>query len=220
MRGDLFARAVRLAARRPLAVLAVVGALALGGAALALRLEPSSAVDTLVDRSSKTFQDTERFKRDFGDEAIVVLVKGNLQKTVLTSDLGRLLRLEGCLSGNVPERGLRRLPRECREIARRHPARVVFGPATFINTAAGQIGDEFLRERDATTRAADRLAEAARQLSKRTGRSASRFATGSPTCPVSTARTSSRRSCSTRAPAVWACRSRASRTCSRATTPR
>jgi hydrophobe/amphiphile efflux-3 (HAE3) family protein len=169
VRGDLFGRAVRLAARRPLAVLVVVGALALGGAALALRLEPSSAVDTLVDRSSQTFQDTERFKRDFGDEAIVVLVKGNLQKTVLTSDLGRLLRLEGCLSGNVPEQGLRRLPRECREIARLHPARVVFGPATFINTAVAQIQDEFLKERDATTRAANRLAEAARQLSKQRG---------------------------------------------------
>jgi hydrophobe/amphiphile efflux-3 (HAE3) family protein len=169
VRGDLFGRAVRLAAGRPLLVLALVGTLALAGAALALRLEPSSSVDTLVDRSSKSFEDTERFERDFGGETVVVLVRGDLQKTLLTPDLGRLVRLEGCLSGNVPERGLRRLPRECREIDRLDPARVVFGPGTFINTAAGQITDEFTRRRDATARQADQLADAARRLSRRRG---------------------------------------------------
>src|SRR5919201_4322664 len=123
---DRFAAIARLAARRPLAVLAVVAALALGGAALALRLEPSAATDTLVNRSSDTFRATERFKRDFGDDAVIVLVQGQLQRTVLTSDLGRLLRLEGCLSGNVPARGLRQLPAGCTEIARLRPARVVY----------------------------------------------------------------------------------------------
>ena len=37
----------------------------------------------------------------FGDDAVVVLVKGDLDQLVLTSDLGKLLSLEGCLSGNV-----------------------------------------------------------------------------------------------------------------------
>jgi hydrophobe/amphiphile efflux-3 (HAE3) family protein len=143
--------------------------LALAGAALALRLEPSSATDTLVDRSSETFEATERFKRDFGDEAVIVMVKGDLQRTVLTADLGRLLRLEGCLSGNVPERGLRELPSGCREIAELKPAKVVFGPGTFINTATRQISDEFVARQEATQREADRLAEAARRLSRRRG---------------------------------------------------
>jgi uncharacterized protein len=169
VKGELFARAVRLAARRPLAVLGVVAVLALVGAALALRLEPSSAVDTLVDRSSSTFRETERFKREFGDEAVVVLVKGNLQKTVLTPDLGRLLRFEGCLSPNVPERGLKQLPGVCRELSRLAPAKVVFGPATFINTAAGRISDEFLRQREVNSRQAETLARAARRLSARRG---------------------------------------------------
>src|SRR5215210_1746725 len=100
-RSDPFERVVRLATRRPLAVLGVVAVLALVGAGLALRLEPSAATDTLVNRSSETFKSTERFKRDFGDEPVVLLVKGDLKRTILTSDLGRLLRLEGCLSGNV-----------------------------------------------------------------------------------------------------------------------
>jgi hydrophobe/amphiphile efflux-3 (HAE3) family protein len=169
VKGDPFGRAVRLATARPLAVLALVGALALGGAALALRLEPSAATDTLVNRSSESFEATERFKRDFGDEAVLVLVKGNLQRTVLTSDLGRVLKLEGCLSGNVPRGGLTRLPDVCTRIARLAPAKVVFGPGTFINTAAGQISDEFVRRRNAAAREADQLGKTARRASARRG---------------------------------------------------
>src|ERR671915_2432526 len=96
-------RLVGAVTRRPLLVLALTAVLALGGAALALRLEPSAATDTLVDRDSESFQATERFKRDFGDEAVVVLVRGKLANTVLTDDMARVLRLEGCLSGNVPD---------------------------------------------------------------------------------------------------------------------
>ena len=174
MRGELFGRVARLVTRRPLIVLGVVALLALGGAALALRLEPSSSTDTLVNRSSSSAEATERFKRDFGDEAVILLVKGNLQRTLLTSDLGRVLRLEGCLSGNVPERGLRQLPPQCREIARLKPAKVVYGPGTFINTAATQITNEFLKQREATADQAQALADAARKLSAKRGDSKAR----------------------------------------------
>jgi uncharacterized protein len=167
--GQAFERLVRFVARRPLPVLVAVGALGLAGAALALRLEPSAATDTLVDRSSDNFQATERFKKQFGDEAVVILVKGNLQRTVLSADMGRLLKFEGCLSGNVPRKGLGELPPVCREIARMHPAKVVFGPGTFINTAAGQIADEFVKRRDAKVREASQAGEAARKLSARRG---------------------------------------------------
>jgi uncharacterized protein len=167
--GEVFGRLVRFVARRPLPVLLVVGVLALAGAALALRLQPSAATDTLVNRSSKSFQDTERFKKQFGDEAVIVLVKGNLQRTLLTADLGRLVRLEGCLSGNVPESGLRSLPRVCTQLKRLKPAKVVFGPGTFINTAATQITDRFLQQRQAIVQQAQQAATAARKLSAKRG---------------------------------------------------
>jgi hydrophobe/amphiphile efflux-3 (HAE3) family protein len=164
-------RLVGAVTRRPLLVLAVTAVLALGGAVLALRLEPSAATETLVDQGSGTFRDTERFKHDFGDEAILVLVRGDLSRTVLTADLGRLIRLEGCLSGNVPDNkeGLAKLPPVCRDIAELHPAKVVYGPGTFINTAAGQIQDQFTREQQRAAAEAQRVAEAARRLSKRRG---------------------------------------------------
>jgi hydrophobe/amphiphile efflux-3 (HAE3) family protein len=169
--GSVFARLVAALTRRPLPVLAVTALLALGGAALALRLEPSAATETLVDRGSESFEATERFKRDFGDEAVLVLVRGELARTVLTPDLGRLIRLEGCLSGNVPDtkEGLGKLPPVCREIAERKPAKVVFGPGTFVNTAVNRIGDEFDRRQEANQRQARAAATAARKLSKRRG---------------------------------------------------
>jgi predicted RND superfamily exporter protein len=165
--GDVLAGIVGALTRRPLAVLGLTALVALAGAALALRLEPSASTDTLVDRGSETFRATERFKEDFGDEAVVVLVRGELSRTVLTDDLGRLLRLEGCLSGNVPDtaQGLGKLPPVCREIARTRPAQVVFGPATFINTAVNRIGSEFTRRDRDSRRQARQAAEAARRLS-------------------------------------------------------
>src|ERR671914_146379 len=75
VRRDAFARIVGVVTRRPLIVLAITALLALGGAGLALRLEPSAATDTLVDRGSESFQATERFKQDFGDEAGPVLLR-------------------------------------------------------------------------------------------------------------------------------------------------
>ena len=152
-------------------MLGLTAVLALGGAALALRLEPSAATETLVDRGSESFKDTERFKEDFGGEAILVLVHGELTRTVLTADLNRVLRLEGCLGGNVPDtkKGLGSLPPVCRKIADLKPAKVVYGPATFINTAVAQIQDQFAQKQRAAATQAQQAAEAARRLSKRRG---------------------------------------------------
>ena len=157
--------------RHPLPVLGVTAVLALGGAVLALRLDTSAATSTLVNRGSDTYRDTERFKQDFGGEAILVMVHGDVQKTVLTSDLGRLIRLEGCLSGNVPDnkQGLGSLPPVCRQIADLHPAKVVYGPGTFINTAVNQIRDQLSRQAGQSQVQAQQAAEAARRLSKRRG---------------------------------------------------
>ena len=153
--GERLGGIVRLAARRPLAVLGVVGLLALAGAVLALRLEPERDPDTLVNRSSDTFKATERFKKTFGDEAVVILVKGDLQRTVLTSDLGRLLGLEGCLSGNVPKQGLAQLPKSCTDIAKLKPAKVGLRPGD-VHQHRGRADLRRVRQAPAGHRAAGR----------------------------------------------------------------
>ena len=86
-----FERIVRASARRPVRVLAIVAVLAIAGCALALRMEPSAEMDTLVGRSADSFQATERYRERFGDHSVIVLARGELPNLVLTSNLGRLI---------------------------------------------------------------------------------------------------------------------------------
>ena len=133
------------AASRPRAVLALVGVLALAGLVLALGLQPSAATDTFVGRSSGAYKATQSFYARFGEEPVEVLVQGNLERLLLSSDLERLLGLEGCLSGRVPASALAQEGGShgpCAELGRMHAVRVVLGPGTFVNEAALEIDEQ------------------------------------------------------------------------------
>jgi hydrophobe/amphiphile efflux-3 (HAE3) family protein len=151
------------AARHARLVVAVAIVLGLGGAALALRLRPTAATSTFVSSSSPEYQATQRFYRSFGEEPIAVLVKGNLQQLVLSSDIERLAGLEGCLSGNVPTSALGAeggANGPCGQLARAKTVKVVFGPGTFLSEAA-ERSDELLsgetRQAEAQARQAERV---------------------------------------------------------------
>ncbi len=164
---------MRAVVRRPRTVVAVAAVLALGGGALALGLAPSAATDTLVGRGDSTFQGTERFHQRFGDDAVVVLVREDLPQLVLTSDLGRLLGLEGCLSGNLPQQvtnppGGRNGP--CTKLAKDHAVQVVYGPGTFINESVRQIQQQFASQQQAEAQREQRAMTAARKLAAAQGR--------------------------------------------------
>ena len=133
-----FGRLAAWAVRRPLPVIAVAVVLALLGAAAATRLEPEAATDTLVDRDSATFDATERFSDRFGDDPVVILVRGQLEDLLLTGNLGTLLGLEGCLAGQVPQ-GQQAVNETCQRIADLDPTQAVFGPATFLNQIATNL---------------------------------------------------------------------------------
>ena len=160
---------VRAIARRPLAVLVAVGVLCLVAAGFAFRLEPSASTDTLISSSTDSFKATEGFKEEFGDDPVIVFVKGDLEKTILTADLGRLIRLEGCLSGNVPAEGLAQLPKVCSELAKLKPAKVVYGPGTFVNTAADQILTGFKARQGQSAAEGKAAADAARKAAAAQG---------------------------------------------------
>jgi hydrophobe/amphiphile efflux-3 (HAE3) family protein len=167
--GEVFERVVRAVARRPLVPLIAVAVVAIAGALFALRLEPSSGTDSLVSKGSDTFEQTERFQQDFGDDAVVVMVKGDLQKTLLTTDLQKLIQLEGCLSGKVPAKALRDLPEPCRELAKLKPAKVVLGPGTFVNTAVEAIGQGLTGLLEGSRTKANRAAKVARRAAAAQG---------------------------------------------------
>ena len=64
---------------------------------------------------------------------------------MLTSDLERLIALEGCLGGNVPKGAtpVGGWAGPCGRLGKSKPVKVVFGPGTFINESVRQIGDQY-----------------------------------------------------------------------------
>ncbi|HYV17267.1 MAG TPA: MMPL family transporter, partial [Conexibacter sp.] len=165
---DGLERVARAAAARPLPVLVVVGALALGGGALALGLEPSTGPDTLAGRSSPAYRATAELHRRFGDDAIDVLIREPVAQLVLTADLGRTIQLEGCLGGNVPKGakpyGGAHSP--CAGLAQLKPARVVYGPGTFLNESVTTVQNAMLGEFQAERRTVQQAVDAARAAAK------------------------------------------------------
>lgn len=167
----LLAGLMGVAARRPLVVAATVLLLAAAGAGLALRLEPRADTETLVGRSTPGYDATQRLHERFGDDAVYVVVREPVANVVLTQDLEQVLGLEGCLAGNVPAgRRARGGPDgPCARLARTKPAKVVFGPGTFLNEAVGQISDQFSAATGKQQRDAERAARAAYELARARG---------------------------------------------------
>lgn len=170
-----FARIAAAAARRPLLTISVVVLLSLAGALAAVTgLHSSTSTDTLVDKSSSSYDATQKYRNLFGGDPVVIMAKGDLRHTIETADLGRLLQLEGCLAGNVPPQGLRQLPPVCTTLAQKKPVKVVYGPGTFINTAAGEILDGFNVKKNEAAQKAQQAANAARVLAAKKGFSKAR----------------------------------------------
>ncbi len=136
--GQWFGRVAAWAAGHSRAVLVFSVVLALAAGIGATRIPTDAGVGTLTDTDTATYRATQQVREAFGEEPVVVLARGDLQELVLGPNLFQLLRLEGCLSGNVPK-GAKPIPGPCTELARLDPVEFVSGPATFLNEAVGQI---------------------------------------------------------------------------------
>ena len=153
--GRLFSGLALRAARRPLFTLGLFGAIGLACAIAALGLRPTAATDTLVGSSSAAYKNTQSFYKHFGEEPVEVLVKGDLRKLVLSSDIDRLVGLEGCMSPSLPAAALTQeggVNGPCGQLMRSKAVKVVFGPGTFLNEAAVWV-DEALVSRSAQAEA-------------------------------------------------------------------
>ena len=172
---NLFARIAARAVEQPAAVMAVCLLLTVIAAAGAFNLRPTAATDTLVDSGSETYAATEGFKSEFGDDAVVVLVRGDMQRLLLTENITTLLALEDCLSGKTetapsqsPTGGASsapaELPSECGELGSREAVRAVYGPAGFLDEFVKQATAIFQQQTASAQRKAQRTAEAARRI--------------------------------------------------------
>jgi uncharacterized protein len=151
------------AMRRPRLTVAVATTLALVGAILALGLSPSASTSTFVSSSSSQYRATQRYYQGFGEEPMSVVVQGNLQQLLLSSDIDKLVGLEGCLSGNVPRSALVAeggTAGPCGQLARARTVKVVLGPGTFVNEAAEQIDEQLITQ----TKQAEAQAHAAQRV--------------------------------------------------------
>lgn len=132
--------------------------LALAGAGIALTLTPSTALDTFVSSSSADYRATQTMYRQFGSDPVVVLVRGSLSSLLQPSEMRTLSRLEACLGGQqlrldtglaayVPVAASRARPEggrasPCGQLMRTRDAKVVYGPATFLNHAVAAVNTE------------------------------------------------------------------------------
>jgi hydrophobe/amphiphile efflux-3 (HAE3) family protein len=132
------------AARNAKVVLALAVLVAALAAAGATQISTDAGVGTLVDSDTETYEATEDVKQRFGEEPVVVLARGDLPELILTNNIFRLLRLEGCLAAKVPKGG-KALPGPCTELAEMEPVEFVAGPATFLNEAVVQIETQLRR---------------------------------------------------------------------------
>ena len=95
-----------------------------------------------------------------------MVVHGSLQQLLLSSDIDKLVGLEGCLSGNVPVSALASeggASGPCGQLARARTVQVVLGPGTFVNEAAEQIDEQLSSQ----TEQAEAQAQAAQQVVSR-----------------------------------------------------
>ena len=162
-------RGAALATRRPGLVVALTAVLAVAGLALALRLQPDAGVDTVVGTDSPAYEATQTLRERFGDDPIIVLVRGDLRKLLLTQDLERLLGLEGCIAGNIP-RGATPAGGAggpCARLARTKPVKVVLGPGTFVNTAVLELRAGYEPRVARAQQDGDAAASAARRSARR-----------------------------------------------------
>jgi hydrophobe/amphiphile efflux-3 (HAE3) family protein len=165
--GRFFERVASIAVRWPWLVILPIVALTGTGIFAATQLHTNAGTDTLVSKGSSEFKATQDFHEKFGDEPVIVLVKEDLRKLVLTRDLEPLFELEECLAGGtqlarvLPRKQKEPLPPVCDRIAQLRPSHSVFGPATFLYLSVagiqqalqGQIGGAAQQARTAADQA-------------------------------------------------------------------
>ncbi|HEY3191677.1 MAG TPA: MMPL family transporter [Solirubrobacterales bacterium] len=176
--GSFFERVAAACVRWPWLVIAPIVALTGAGIFAASRLDTSAGTDTLVSKGSSEYKATQDFHQDFGDEPVIVLVKEDLRKLILTKDLEPLFELEECFAGgtqlaaSLPHRKKQPLPPVCDQIAKLHPSRSVFGPGTFLYLSVAGIQQALQGQIGGATQAAQAAGQRARQAAAKRGASA------------------------------------------------
>jgi hypothetical protein len=175
--GRFFERVAAVCVRWPWLVILPIVALTGAGVFAATQLDTNAGTDTLVSKGSSEFKATQDFHEKFGDEPVIVLVKEDLRKLILTKDLEPLFELEECFAGgtqlaeSLPKRQKQPLPPVCDQISKLHPSRSVFGPATFLYLSVAGIQQALQGQIGGATQQARVAADQARKTAAKRGAS-------------------------------------------------
>ncbi len=121
-------------------------------AVAATQLASTPSTELLAGQDTRIAQAGRALNQQFGQDPIVVVVRGDLQQTLAVQQLTALLTLEGRLAGI-------------------DGVKSVYGPGTFINQTVVQAGRIVERELGATAKKARAAAEAARTAARERGAS-------------------------------------------------
>jgi hydrophobe/amphiphile efflux-3 (HAE3) family protein len=173
MMRDFLTRIAAWCVERPAPVMAIAVLVTLVAAVGALSLEADRDPDSLVDSGSEAFTATEDFYERFGDEPVRILIEGDLQKLVLTENLGTILALESCLAGSADGGRVfgpnQPAPAVCERLADEQPAFNLYGPATFLNQTAVAAEDALTDQSSAAQERATAAARAAAIAARKAG---------------------------------------------------
>jgi uncharacterized protein len=176
--GSFFERVAGVCVRWPWLLIVPIVLLTGAGIFAATRLDTNAGTDTLVSKGSSEYKATQDFHEKFGDEPVIVLVKEDLRKLVLTNDLEPLFELEECFAGGtqlaqaLPHKTKQPLPPVCDQIAKLRPSRSVFGPATFLYLSVAGIQQALQGQIGGAQAQAQAAAEQARKAAAKQGASA------------------------------------------------
>ena len=144
-RGDFFGAAAAGIARRPWFSLGPGLLIALVAVVAATGMDTQKVTDAIFDRNSDAYVNTSRADRDFGDDPVVIVADGDLDRILDSGNIERLNVLEQCVAGGI-SRGRGELFKICERINEIDPVEVTTGPATFLGRAVNGITSVYERQ--------------------------------------------------------------------------
>ncbi len=131
----MLGRLLTLATRLPRTTLALLVLIAVAGGVVGVLVPVDGRLDRLAPSGSPAEKAGEDERASFGGDTAIVVVRGDMVRTMRSADMIRLNGLEGCLAGAVPETA----KGPCAKIRDLNAVKSVQGPSTYVSTARVEI---------------------------------------------------------------------------------
>jgi predicted RND superfamily exporter protein len=160
-------RLLALATKLPRLTLALLVVIAVAGGIVGVLVPVDGRLDRLAPSGSAAAKAGEEERTSFGGDTAIIVVRGDIVRTMRSADIVRLMGLEGCLAGAVPENA----KGPCAEIAKLNAVKSVQGPVTYVTTARVEIENAAKARLAGINEAATTAQKSAEAAAKKSGAS-------------------------------------------------